>query len=228
QHVIIQFADNGVGIDPEVLPRIFNAFEQGGRTTTTKYGGLGLGLAISKSIIDAHEGQITAESGGRDGGAAFTITLQAIATSLLDGPAYVLAPRGRTAAGRRVLLVEDHDDTARVLRRILEHAGYEVALAATVAEARECGANQQFDLLISDIGLSDGSGLDLMRELRATTAIEGIALSGFGTEDDVAASRAAGFAEHLTKPIGWERLRGAIERIVSGAPAEQQDELSPA
>jgi DNA-binding response OmpR family regulator len=108
---------------------------------------------------------------------------------------------------------------------MLERAGYEVTVANTISAAREIAARQQLDLVISDVGLPDGSGLELMRELHEKERLTGIALSGFGTDEDTAASRAAGFAEHLTKPVDWERLRSAIERVAQTAG---RDELSPA
>ena len=115
----------------------------------------------------------------------------------------------------QILFVEDHEDTARVLRRILEDAGYTVAHANSVDGARKLVAAQSFDLLISDLGLPDGSGLELMRLLDGNRGLPGIALSGFGTDDDVAASSAAGFAEHLTKPVDWPQLRDAIARLLT-------------
>ena len=119
-----------------------------------------------------------------------------------------------------ILLVEDHEDTARVLRRILEHAGYAVAHAESVARARELAGTASFDLVISDLGLPDGNGADLMRFLQAHHGLSGIALSGFGTDDDVLASSEAGFAEHLTKPVDWPLLRGAIERLLGARATE--------
>jgi hypothetical protein len=113
----------------------------------------------------------------------------------------------------QILFVEDHKDTAWVLLRILKNAGFDVSHADSLAQARALAKSRRFDLVISDVGLPDGSGLDLMRGLRETQGVTGIALSGFGMDGDVAASRAAGFAEHLTKPVDWERLRSAIERL---------------
>ncbi|MDQ6859902.1 MAG: response regulator, partial [Verrucomicrobiota bacterium] len=105
-------------------------------------------------------------------------------------------------------------DTARVLKRILEHAGYVVQHAASLAQARQLADEQRFDVLVSDVGLPDGSGLELMRALKER-GLSGIALSGFGMDDDRAASSAAGFSEHLTKPVDWPQLRGAIERVLA-------------
>lgn len=217
--LVIEISDNGIGIAPDLLPRIFDAFEQGGRMMTSQYGGLGLGLAISKRVIDLHGGSIAAQSAGVGKGATFTLRLKPMETSLLEGPA-VFLPAEAAAGSAEVLLVEDHEDTARVLRRILEHAGYRVAHAASVSGALELARKQQFDIVVSDVGLPDGSGLELMKMLRNEHGLVGIALSGFGTEDDRAASFSAGFAEHLTKPVDWPQLHSAIGRLLAGKRAE--------
>jgi PAS domain S-box-containing protein len=213
--IMIEVTDSGIGIDSDLMPKIFDAFEQGGRAVTRKYGGLGLGLAISKRVVDLHRGSLSAHSDGAGQGATFVVTLNAMETSLLEGPVFFLESEPALASHTRILLVEDHRDTAHVLARILENAGFEVSHADTLTKARELAADRRFDFVISDLGLPDGSGLDLMRHLRETQGLSGIALSGFGSDDDVAASAAAGFAEHVTKPVDWERLRSAIERLTS-------------
>jgi DNA-binding response OmpR family regulator len=101
------------------------------------------------------------------------------------------------------------------MRRILESAGYTVSHASRISEARQLAGEQKFDLVVSDVGLPDGTGLELMRELKDAYGLNGIALSGFGTDEDVNASKDAGFAEHLTKPVDWDRLRDAIGRLIS-------------
>jgi CheY-like chemotaxis protein len=200
------------------MPQIFDAFEQGGRTITSQYGGLGLGLAICKRVIDLHSGSITVHSEGKGRGATFTVTLNAMATSMLEGPVLFLESEPPRMKHIQILFVEDHEDTARVLGRILRNAGFDVSHAGTVAEARRLAVSKRFDLLVSDLGLPDGSGLELMKALRDTQGLKGIALSGFGTDEDVAASVSAGFAAHLTKPVDWERLRVRwIERGVGEA-----------
>ncbi|HEX4665824.1 MAG TPA: ATP-binding protein [Chthoniobacterales bacterium] len=219
----IMVRDNGVGIEPELLPRIFEAFEQGGRDVTSRFGGLGLGLAICKRVIDLHRGTITAASPGGGQGSTFTITLNAIETSLLDGPPIYLGGEMVETRGAAILLIEDHSDTARVLCRILTKAGYHVELADRVSEARALAAEKSFDLVISDLGLPDGSGLALMRHLSQSYGLRGIALSGFGTDEDLAASRAAGFAEHLTKPVDWDRLKEAIARLTTTVAAGAEE-----
>ena len=118
-------------------------------------------------------------------------------------------------ANARILLVEDHDDTARVLSRLLNLSGYHVHTAGTYASALEICGKTHFDLLISDVGLPDGSGYDLMREIHARRcAAKGIAVSGYGSEQDVEQSLRAGFAEHLVKPVAFETLRDAIRRLI--------------
>ena len=211
--IIIEIRDNGIGIEEKVIPRIFDAFEQGGGTVTSKYGGLGLGLAICKRVVDLHGGTIEAQSEGKGRGAKFTVTLNAMETSLLEGPVLFLESEPPRIKHIHILFVEDHEDTARVLGRILRNAGFDVSHAGTMAEARTLAGNRRFDLVVSDLGLPDGSGLELMKFLRDTQGLTGIALSGFGTDEDVAASLAAGFAAHLTKPVDWERLRAEIDKL---------------
>ncbi|HEX4641498.1 MAG TPA: PAS domain S-box protein, partial [Chthoniobacterales bacterium] len=213
--VIIEFQDTGIGIEPEVLPRIFDVFEQGDPTTRARYGGLGLGLAISKRIINLHDGTISVHSPGRDRGSIFTVTLHALESSSLKrkSPARSLKiVKGRVRS--KILVVEDHKDTADVLCRILESAGCAVSHCATVGDAKRAAEKQKFDLVICDIGLPDGNGLDLMRHLRETHGLTGIALSGFGAQEDLAASKAAGFAVHLIKPVDLDRLRQAIAELL--------------
>lgn len=214
-HVVVSVTDTGIGIEPEIISRIFDAFEQGGRSTTHRFGGLGLGLAISKRVVDLHDGTIAAESAGLGEGATLTVTLNAMQTSLLEGPVTYLESDSIATETASILLVEDHEDTSRVLRRILENAGYEVSHAGSLARARELAEGAAFDLVISDLGLPDGNGADLMQFLRAQYGLTGIALSGFGTDDDVSTSAAAGFAEHLTKPVDWPQLRNAIGRLLA-------------
>ena len=113
--IVIEITDNGVGIDPEMIPKIFDAFEQGGRIVTSKYGGLGLGLAVSKRVVDLHHGTITARSAGPGQGATFVVTLNAMETSLLEGPVLFLEREPEADQHVQILLVEDHNDTARVL-----------------------------------------------------------------------------------------------------------------
>lgn len=213
----VDVRDSGIGFDPAESEKLFAPFEQGGRRITRQFGGLGLGLAISSSIIQAHGGTIRAESRGPNLGATFTIQLPLIpplvaGSAAAGGAARETAPQA--AARLRILLVEDHKDTRATLQRYLQAARNEVTAAGTAAQALEIAASTKFDLVISDLGLPDeGGGLAMMRLLRDRHGLKGIAVSGYGMEDDVAQSRAAGFLHHLTKPFNLERLKGLILEI---------------
>jgi PAS domain S-box-containing protein len=209
----IEIADTGIGIEPEVLPRIFNPFEQGEQTRSRHFGGLGLGLSIAKNVVDLHKGRISAFSEGHGHGSVFTVELEVI-----DRVCKEAAKRSASVSNKvncRILLVEDHADTLQILARLLTQWGYHVETANCFKKAIDLAASTSFDLLVSDLGLPDGSGLDIMRETKARYGLRGIALSGFGTDDDFRRSRAAGFEEHLTKPVGLEVLRAAVERLAS-------------
>jgi signal transduction histidine kinase/DNA-binding NarL/FixJ family response regulator len=212
----IEIADSGIGIAPEALPKVFNAFEQGDASVTRRFGGLGLGLSISRAIAEAHGGTLTAASPGMDRGASFTFTL---ATASRPGVWQMQAPAsdsGDTAKARclRVLVVDDDPMTVRILARLLRQVGHDVTTARSLAEALAAPI-EELDLVVSDLGLPDGNGLDLMREIKARREIPGIALTGFGTEDDVRKSREAGFAAHLTKPICFEMLGSLMRQVMS-------------
>ena len=118
----------------------------------------------------------------------------------------------------RILLVDDHLDTARAMGRLLRRWGCEVKTADSVASALEAAETTKFDILVSDIGLPDGSGLDLIQKLNARAPVRGIAVSGFGMEEDLNSSRRAGFAEHLVKPVDLGRLEAAIRKLISSRP----------
>jgi PAS domain S-box-containing protein len=215
--VVVEVRDTGIGIEPQVLPRIFDAFEQGERSITRRFGGLGLGLAISKALIDMQGGRLTADSAGKGRGAVFTVELVATEAPARAGDR---APAGGEPAtglaALNILLVDDHEDTARAMGRLLQRLGYRITTAHTCTDAVAAFGRDSFDLVISDIGLPDGSGLELMRELRRRREIRGIALSGFGMEEDVRKSKEAGFYEHLTKPINFQKLQAVI-RDATGA-----------
>ncbi len=220
--VVVQVTDTGMGISPETLPRIFNAFEQGTRSRDQTFGGLGLGLSISRAIMELHDGTIFAASEGKDQGSTFTIRLQTVkpvarAEAEKSPPSY----SGRTSAlSLRVLVVEDHLDTAEQFARLLRRAGHEVVCATSIREAQTHAAGPAakdgdcaFDVLISDVDLPDGSGRDLMRSLAQRCPIYGIAISGHGMKEDVESSLAAGFSTHITKPVDWEKLKAAMQSI---------------
>src|SRR5947207_787262 len=179
---------------------------------------------MSKAMVDAHGGKIRVESPGKDRGSTFSLNLKtvsapsAVGDGAEEGPSATREGEPRLPTLRRVLVVDDHRDTCTGMKMMLERRGYEITVAHSAEQAVEKTHEQDFDLLISDIGLPDRSGYDLMRELRNSKGLLGIALSGFGTEHDVSEARAAGFSEHLTKPINFERLEEAIQNLLELEP----------
>ena len=216
----IRITDTGIGIEPDKIGKIFNAFEQGQTSITRRFGGLGLGLAISKAMVDAHHGKIRIESPGKDKGATFIVQLKTTTAPVgaengADGELPAVAETKRpTSRRRRLLIVDDHADTCTGMKMMLERRGYDITVAYSAGQAVEKTQEEDFDLLISDIGLPDRSGYELMKELRQSKGLLGIALSGFGMETDVTKARDAGFAEHLTKPINFDRLEKAIRNLL--------------
>ena len=210
----VEIADTGMGIEPEALPKIFDAFEQGGRT---QLGGLGLGLAISKTLVEAHKGTITAQSAGRNKGSTFTLVFPTCEKAEAQ-IAPVLSPKFADRQPMRILLVEDHEDTNRSLTSLLRRRGYHVESALTFQSALDISSKEQFDVLISDLGLPDGSGIDLIQKLASKPAL-GIALTGFGMEQDIRKSREVGFQHHLVKPIDLNKLDSLIQEGAARLPA---------
>jgi two-component system CheB/CheR fusion protein len=231
RQMAVEVGDSGMGIEAEELEHIFDAFHQGREGVTRRLGGLGLGLAISRAIVELHGGTIAAESGGKGQGARFTVRLPAALELARTGPGERATGDERRGAAEpaadrslHILLVEDHADTAEAMADLLRAFGNEVTVANSLAEGvaaaevvRESDA-RAIDLVVSDLGLPDGSGFDLMRELAGRYGLRGIALSGYGMEEDVRRSREAGFERHLTKPVDLQALRAAILEV-AGAPA---------
>jgi signal transduction histidine kinase len=214
QLLAIAVHDTGIGIEPEVMNRIFDPFEQGERAFQRRYGGLGLGLAISKSLAQAHGGTLIARSEGHDRGSTFILTMKTV-----PAPPRIVKLTSPVPESRplRILLVDDHQDTCVALERLLVRRGHLVAAAHNVRSAMETAARNSFDLLISDIALPDGTGTELMTYLHAISRIPGIAISGFGMNGDIEKSIDAGFAEHLIKPVKMENLEAAIDRVMATA-----------
>jgi CheY-like chemotaxis protein len=213
--VAIEVVDTGMGIAPSDIPRIFQPFEQAG----PRLGGLGLGLSISSALVEAHGGTLTAESGGLGRGATFRVELGLSSSSAPAPPLPKERPSRDSEAPRerrRVLLVDDHLDTLGAARDLLTELNCDVVSAASLGEALAAAQSGPLDLVISDLGLPDGSGLDLMRTLRDSYGLAGIAVTGYGMEEDIRRGREAGFVEHLVKPITLQRLEGAIDRFFAG------------
>jgi two-component system CheB/CheR fusion protein len=235
RELVVAVRDTGIGIEPEMLPRIFEAFEQTDRRITRRFGGLGLGLAVSRAIVDLHGGRLTAESEGRGRGSCFTVRLPvaSVRGDLDETGVWFSRPRQAVSApappaagverSLHILLVEDHEDTAAAMTDLLRLMGHEVTVATSVAAAltaagaAQDGTGRRLDLVVSDLGLPDGSGQDLMRELAQRHGLRGIALSGYGMEEDVRRSHESGFLRHLTKPVDLQMLKAAIRQVAGGA-----------
>jgi signal transduction histidine kinase len=215
--VIVRVIDNGIGIPTDALPRIFDAFEQGSQDVARRHGGLGLGLAICKLLVERHDGTLSVQSEGEGRGATFTLALPNAAPP----PAAAAGPRGvypqaGTHRRLRVLLVEDDTDSNYVMTKLLKNVGHDVTSAVDCESANAELAEGEFDLLICDLGLPDGNGLDIMSKLKGN-GIRGIALTGYGSENDIRASEAAGFEAHLTKPVTLEQIVQTILRLFEPA-----------
>ena len=232
--LITTITDTGIGMTEAEIARAFDAFSQGDHGEaggSHRFGGLGLGLAISRMLVELHAGGIAATSSGRNQGSRFVIVLPLELESRLNG-LNAAAPgndgRERATAGAnvalggsspgsrgRVLVVEDHAPTRTTLAHLLTRRNFEVVTAASLAEGRAAVLGAPFALLVSDIGLPDGTGYTLMSEVRVSHPnVPGVALSGYGMEDDLARSRAAGFQEHLTKPVDVRALDQVINRLL--------------
>ncbi|MBA3832137.1 MAG: response regulator [Chthoniobacterales bacterium] len=205
-----EISDSGRGIDPALMPKLFTAFEQGIRGG----GGLGLGLAICKAIVQMHGGKIYAANKPDGPGAVFTIELIAVADRGVNAP---LTSRAEAVPWRtlRILIVEDHGHTAAVMSSLLKREGHDVLSAPTVREALDILRSRKLDLLVSDLGLPDGNGFEVMRELAKISDAKGIAVSGYGMDEDIQRSSDAGFSAHLTKPINVQELQETIQRVTS-------------
>lgn len=216
---IVEISDSGIGMAREELNRVFDAFSQGERAVAHQFGGLGLGLAISRSIVGAHFGRIWAESAGQGKGASFFVALPEMKpVTAADGEIFKTNRRLRHTKKDpkqtlHILLVEDHEPTRSSLTQLLLRRRHKVFAAATVNEARAIAETEKLDVLISDIGLPDGNGVDLMKELGSRGNLKGIALTGYGMEHDIAKSQSAGFLAHLTKPVRIESLDTTLAEI---------------
>jgi PAS domain S-box-containing protein len=223
ENLVIKVTDSGIGLTPDEINRIFEAFSQGDHSASgasQKFGGLGLGLAISRMLVEQHSGFIRATSAGRNLGSTFLIELPLYQSEDQEAdrpvPAPLFAdptppPEARLSGPqRRALLVEDHQPTRKALAQLLVRRSYHVVSVGSVSEARATAGRESFDLVISDIGLPDGNGYDLMNELRSRYGLVGIALTGYGSDDDINRSEAAGFSAHLLKPVSVQGLECAL------------------
>lgn len=219
----ISVSDTGIGIEPELLPQMFEVFRQGKEGMGNRVGGLGLGLAIGRLLAEMHGGILTAHSDGPGTGATFTLELP---TADQPGEGETV---GSEALGQplQLLLVDDHEDTARALGSLLQRMGHSVQRAHTMDQAREQIASTAFDVVLCDLRLPDGNGLELIDELVKKRGIPTIALSGLGTRGDMARTREAGACMHLVKPITFDRVCAALAYATTLIKEERGEEAPP-
>ncbi len=208
----VAVADNGIGVEPGLLPRLFDVFAQADRTLERTRGGLGLGLSLVKGLVDLHGGQVEAASKGPGCGAEFTVRLPLEESVPAAEPALTTAAPARQQ-GRRVLVVEDQPDTAASLRMLLEMLGHETRVAYNGPDGVRTAAEWRPDIVLCDIGLPGLDGYGVARQLRSnpvTTHVRLLALTGYGTDEDRRLTREAGFDVHLTKPVAPETLQDVL------------------
>jgi CheY-like chemotaxis protein len=225
-HVELQISDSGEGIAADLLPHLFERFRQGESSIVRPHAGLGLGLAITRSLVEQHEGTIRAESAGRGRGATFTVTLPAAPPgtevgTVEHGPAQQFAAP-RTLAGVRVLVVEDHDDTREFVATALAHYGAEVTTATSAQTAMAAFEQARPQVVVSDIAMPGEHGYSLIQTVRALPPERGgrvpaLALTAYVRPEDRERVLASGFDQHLAKPVDPIDLASAVARLAERA-----------
>ena len=209
-HVVIQVTDQGIGIPPDKLPRMFEMFAQGDRSLARSEGGLGIGLTVVKKLVELHGGTINARSEGTGQGSEFTVRLATAPRPSETAPVTPTAPATPTEPRLiRILVVDDNVDTARGMARLLKLLGHDVATAHSGPEAIEAARRHRPEVVLLDIGLPGMSGYEVAARLRQEDSCQGafiIAVSGYGQDDDRRRSREAGFDHHLIKPLDHDAL----------------------
>jgi CheY-like chemotaxis protein len=210
REALITVADNGVGIPAELLPRVFDMFMQGSATPRGPQGGLGIGLALAKNLVELHGGSIAATSEGEQRGAQFTVRLPLLAAQRAPAGSPPLRSITRSRSPRRVLLVDDNVDAAQALGLLLEQMGHDVQVAHDGLAALEAARSSRPEIVLLDLSMPGVDGLGVARRLRQDPRFQDVpfvAVTGRGSEEDRRASREAGFDEHLVKPVALESLQ---------------------
>ncbi len=212
---ILEISDTGLGMPPELIGRVFDLFVQGERTLAREQGGLGIGLTMVKRLVELHGGTVQAKSEGTNHGATFTIELPAI-----ERPEQVseVSSMTSTAMQRRILIIEDDDDARDSLAELLRLDGHHVTVASTGKDGVESASSSAPEFVLVDIGLPDIDGYEVARRLRsnpATSRLRLVAVTGYGTQEDRRSALAAGFDEHLAKPVALELLKAMLSKPVA-------------
>jgi two-component system, chemotaxis family, CheB/CheR fusion protein len=216
---VLVVTDTGQGIDPAFLPHVFEMFRQADGTNSRRHGGLGIGLALVRQLVQLHGGTTGAESDGPNTGSRFTVRLPllrekaSLAAATLTSPVSVnlnIVPQ------TRFLIVDDSEDTLGMLEQLLRICGANVTTAGNGADALRLASDNEFDVILSDISMPEMDGFEFLQRLRQ---IEGrqhvpvVAITGFGRTDDIERARAAGFYSHLTKPLNIQALADVLDQL---------------
>jgi CheY-like chemotaxis protein len=219
-HAVLQVRDNGIGIGADLLPVVFDLFTQAQRTPDRAQGGLGLGLALVKKLVELHEGSVEAHSDGPGKGSRFTVRLSLQPPAQATAAAAATAATPATVRSRRILVVDDNVDAASTLGMVLEAAGHRVTIEYSAHAALSAAVKDRFELILLDIGLPDMSGHALagaLKQLPGCADSVLVAVSGYGQEQDRRLSMQAGFAAHLVKPVPVGELLDTIARLAPQA-----------
>lgn len=210
-HILVR--DSGIGIEPELLPHIFELFRQGPRTLARSEGGLGIGLSVTKALVEMHGGRITAHSMGRNMGSEFEIVLPVAHAGQHGATGDEPAPLAVPAACCRILLIEDNPDTSATLQLLLELSGHRVTVAPDGLSGVSLAKTNSYDVILCDIGLPGLNGYGVITQVRQHQVPRqpyAIAISGYGQPEDRARAIGAGFNEYLVKPVKTETVLGLI------------------
>jgi signal transduction histidine kinase/ActR/RegA family two-component response regulator len=214
--VLVSVSDSGIGISAELLPTVFDLFSQAERTPDRAQGGLGLGLALVKSLVELHGGMVTATSEGRNMGSEFTLRLPRVqAHARADAPAPAATARG-SVRQLKLMLVDDNEDAAMTLGLLLESGGHEVTVVHNPNDALACASQQAYDGFLLDIGLPGMSGYELARRLRKLPGAQRamlVAITGYGQQSDQASATGAGFDRYFVKPVQADSLFALLAEL---------------
>ena len=225
ESAVLVIQDSGQGIQPDFLPHVFEMFRQGDATTVRRKSGLGIGLALVRSLVELHGGSVAADSKGTDQGAGFTIRLPLRQQTELEPLSQTEIQQGRLA-GMKVLIIDDSEDTIAMLKTLLEIDGANVTSAQTGAEALRIAASTNFDVILSDISMPEMDGFEFLRRLRKINGrqdVPVVAITGFGRNADIERARAAGFYAHITKPLNLQALAEVLKRLRAETSSNGQD-----
>ena len=213
--IAIRVRDNGIGMEPAMLPHVFHMFVQERQAIDRSQGGLGLGLSIVRSLVELHGGTVTATSKGRGQGSELLIRIPAAPPAVAVAELAVHAPRALAGVGRKIMVVDDNADAADLLSILLEQMGNTTRVAHDAHAALRLAEEFVPDLAVLDIGLPEIDGYELARRLRARTdsSLRLIALTGYGQASDKETARRAGFDAHLVKPIEIDTLAAVIDEV---------------